>query len=95
LFEKYMSKNNTNSGNNLKLLIIPLSDSDEDAFRESDMAYGLKIEGQPKMVWFPKSQIRDWTMSAEQVSFWCPIWLITDKGVEDFIDTQYEPGLFD
>ncbi len=79
--------------NDLKLLIIPVSDSDEDAVRESELAYGLKIEG--KTVWFPKSQIQDWTVSAEQVSFWCPCWLIENKEVEDFIDTSYEPGLFD
>lgn len=84
-----------NKGNNLKFVTIALSDSDEDAFRESDMAYGLKIEGKPKMVWLPKSQIQSWTMSAESVSFWCPIWLILDKGIEDFIDTSYEPSLFD
>lgn len=77
----------------LKFLTIPVSDSDEDAFRESDLAYGVKIEG--KMVWFPKSQIQDWTMSAESVSFWCPVWMILDKSVEDFIDTSYEPSLFD
>lgn len=84
-----------NKGNNLKLLTIAVSDTDENACRESEMAYGLKIEGRSGLVWFPKSQIEDWTMSAESVSFWCPVWLIKDKGVEDFIDTSHEPSLFD
>lgn len=79
--------------NTLKFLTIPISDADEDAIRESDLAYGLKIEGM--MVWFPKSRIEGWTMGAESVSFWCPFWLIKDKGVEGFIDTSYEPSLFE
>ena len=81
------------NGNDIKLLTIPLSDSDEDALIERELAYGIKIEG--KLVWFPKSQIEEWTMSAESVSFWCPVWLVKNKGVEDFIDTSYEPSLFD
>ena len=83
------------NGNKLRFLTIPLSDSDNDAYREVEMAYGLKIEGHSKIVWFPKSQIEDWTMSAESVSFWCPQWLILDKGIGDFIDTSYEPSLFE
>lgn len=78
---------------NLRLLTIPWSDSDENAYRESEAAHGIKIEG--KMVWFAKSQIEGWTMSAESVSFYCPMWLIKSNEVEDFIDTSAEPGLFD
>lgn len=89
------NKGHNGNGNNVKLLTIPMNDSDEDAFRESEMAYGLKMEGHSKMVWFPKSQVEGWTISAESVSFWCPVWMIKDKGVEDFIDTSYEPSLFD
>lgn len=94
MLERLGTMKNKN-GSNLKLLTIPISDSDETAFQESGLAYGLKIEGHPKMVWFPKSQIQNWTMSAESVSFWCPEWLIEDKQVEDFIDTSYEPSLFE
>ncbi len=47
------------------------------------------------MAWFPKSQIQDLKESEGSVSFWCPEWLIEAKDAQDFIDTSYEPNLFE
>jgi hypothetical protein len=82
------------SGNTLRMLTIPLSDSGDTPLRETDAAYGIEMDG-GEIVWFPKSQIQEFKQGDGIVSFWCPDWLIEAKGVEDFIDTSFEPSLFE
>lgn len=77
-------------GNSKKLLTIPL---DGETVRESEKAYGLKING--VMIWLPKSQIQEAAEADGVFKCWCPMWLITEKSLEIFIDTSYEPSLFD
>lgn len=77
-------------GSTEKLLTIPL---DGEKVRETEKALGLKINGE--MVWLPKSQITEPKESDGEFSCWCAAWLIKEKKLEIFIDTSYEPGLFD
>jgi hypothetical protein len=97
------------NGKKLQLLTIPLDvDRGTDALRESNAAYGIfmlhvdndefsAFRGRETrgFVWFPKSQIQEYVNRGDEVSFWCPEWLIVSKGCEAFIDTSHEPGLFD
>jgi hypothetical protein len=82
-----------NSGNKLRLLTIPIDDSADVPVRETPAAYGIAIEG--RVTWFPKSQIQEFKQSDSEISFWCPNWLVVEKTVEIFVDTSYEPSLFD
>lgn len=69
-------------------LTIPL---DGKTVRQSDKAFGIEVNG--TLVWLPKSQIED-VQEGDPFSCWCPMWLIEEKGLEIFIDTSHEPGLF-
>lgn len=60
--------------------------------KETDLAYCFEIEGQS--VWIPKSQIRDYEENSDEISFWCPKWLIVNKDLQEFVDTSYMPSLF-
>lgn len=64
--------------------------------RETDKAYGIYCNDQ--YIWFPKSQIEAFMKRDNDheyhVEFWCPRWLIEEKGMEIFIDTSHEPSLF-
>lgn len=85
-----------NGNKNLRLISIPLAETSDTPFRETTAAYGIWIEGNREpMTWFPKSQIQDFKIEDEVASFWCPDWLIKEKEVEHFVDTSYEPSLFD
>lgn len=79
-----------NTGNSQKLLTIPLDGED---VRETEKAFGLKINGQ--MIWLPKSRLKDVEIKDGKFSCWCELWIITEKSLEMFIDTSFEPGLFD
>jgi hypothetical protein len=84
-------------GNKLKMLVIPLETESRgtEAMRETAAAYGIWNQDTAGYVWFPKSQVQEFVSSGDAVSFWCPEWLIEAKGVEAYIDTSYEPGLFE
>lgn len=77
-------------GNAQKLVSIPL---DGKATRETEKAFCVVVNDQN--VWLPKSQISDFKVENDIASFWCPMWLITEKSLEVFIDTSFEPSLFD
>ncbi len=77
-------------GNAQKLLTIPLDGED---VRVTEKAFGIKINGQ--MIWLAKSQIKDAEVRDGKFSCWCPMWLITEKSLEIFIDTSFEPSLFE
>lgn len=62
---------------------------------ETAKAHGLDIDGFERTVWLPKSQIQDFKDNGESVSFWCMEWLVKEKRLQEFIDTSYEPSLFD
>lgn len=94
------------AGNKLRLLTIPFEkiNMTEPASRtpfvkETDAAYGFTVNGE--MVWIPKSQIKDFeyddVIKADYpcMRFWCPDWLIEAKSLEIFVDTSYEPSLFE
>lgn len=78
------------NGNKLKLLTIPL---DGKTPSETALAHGIAINR--VVVWLPKSQIEDWEIKDGSASFYAPEWLITNKGLDMFIDTSHEPSLFE
>lgn len=78
----------------LKLITIPRSPGDPPV-RETDKAFAVHLDQVNSMQWFPKSQIEDLEILPDKVSFWCPDWLIHEKLIEAFVDTSYEPSLFD
>lgn len=93
-----------NSGNRKYKITIPFDQVDQIApgstrpfIRESDKAYGFKVNG--ITIWIPKSQIDDFHYRfndhESHIEFYCPLWLITEKSLEYFIDTSHEPSLFD
>lgn len=84
-------RGSNNAGNKRERLMIPA----ENLEKETEKAYGFRFNEQ--MVWLPKSQITEFerTPNADKVSFWLPMWLITEKALEIFIDTSYAPSLFD
>lgn len=86
----YFACRKSDGGNSKKLLTIPL---DGETIKTTEKAYGLKINGQ--MIWLPKSQTADVEEKDGTFSVWLPMWLITEKSLEIFIDTSYEPSLFD
>jgi hypothetical protein len=82
----------SNGGNKPVYMKIPA----EAVKRETAHAYGLDLNGEANapLVWIPKSQISDWTVEGENVFFWLPRWLVEEKSLEYFVDTSYEPSLF-
>lgn len=77
-------------GNKLQKLSIPL---DGLGLRHTDKAIQIiSVE-----VWMPRSQIQEFEHDKEsdRVSFWAPEWIINEKCIEHFIDTNHEPRLFD
>lgn len=79
----------SNPNNQTKLLTIPLDGAEP---KETEKAHGIVVNGQT--IWIPKSQIQEFKQENGAVSFWCPMWLITEKSLEFFIDTSFEPSLF-
>lgn len=84
----------SNDSNKLFKLKIPVETfPGGKAVRESDAAYGFKVNGE--WVWLPKSQIKQYEFENNVIECWCPRWLVEKKGLEIFVDTSHEPGLFD
>ena len=83
-------------GNKLIKITIPINgnvDSSAAAFGfypQPGEVFGEK----PAKVWLPKSQITDWIIADGAVSCWLPAWLVTEKELEQSIDTRHEPNLF-
>lgn len=63
--------------------------------RESEKAYGFRIEEREELVWIPLSQIEDWEDGFDSYTFWVPVWLMKEKELDYFQDTSHEPSLFD
>ncbi len=87
----------SNNGSRKMKLVIPIGEPELFAggvpYRASEKAYGFQANDQ--VVWLPKSQIEEFSFDGGSIICWCPMWLISEKGLEIFIDTSHEPGLFD
>lgn len=77
-----------NKGNKLHQIALPAA-----KVSETDKAYGVDHEN--GKIWLPKSQIKDFQRSKTGIKFWCPEWLVIEKGLEMYIDTSHEPTLFE
>lgn len=64
-----------------------------DVFRETEKAYGIRIEGKDAF-YLPKSQISDWQEDSDRYYAYVPLWLIEQNGVDELIDSSNEPTLF-
>jgi len=61
--------------------------------RSSEKAECWKIDD--KIVWIPRSQIKERKQENKKVIMVLPFWLVREKGLEDYIDTSDAPTLFD
>lgn len=82
---------------------IPAKDlfytGDGQPFHETAKAYGFSLRPSAKMVWIPKSLIKDFTTVGDDFGytfeFWIPEWICREKEIEKYKSTAYEPTLFE
>ena len=76
-----------------KLLFLTIAVADEKEVRETEKAWGIPTD--EEMIWLPKSRTQELQDNGEFVQLWCESWLVIEKGLDAYIDSSYEPTLFE